>query len=237
MFSSIFSGYTFGIVTPSRIGEAPGRAINMEKSKVLKTSLAVFYEKLLTLFVMLVIGGVAFTLYVAKLKDTELYQQLPLQYIAMSIAAIGAILISLNKKIILKLVRYAEKIRIFQKHVERIERAVELADKTRWRLIFYTVLKTFLFVIQFSILVVGFSGNTDYWNIFLAVNSLYFIKLFLSFASIADLGIREAGAVYFLGFIGVSQAASLNSAFIIFAINILLPSIAGVYFILRTKND
>jgi hypothetical protein len=57
-----------------------------------------------------------------------------------------------------------------------------------------------------------------------------FVKSLLPI-SIGDLGIREAGSIYFFSIYGISQAAALNASLLLFSINIFIPSILGIYFI------
>jgi uncharacterized membrane protein YbhN (UPF0104 family) len=49
--------------------------------------------------------------------------------------------------------------------------------------------------------------------------------------SIADIGIREAGSVYFFALLGISSAAAFNASMVLFLINILLPSVVGLLFL------
>jgi uncharacterized membrane protein YbhN (UPF0104 family) len=48
--------------------------------------------------------------------------------------------------------------------------------------------------------------------------------------SISDIGIREASTVYFFTLLGVPAAAALNAAGLMFAINVIFPSIVGALF-------
>ena len=53
--------------------------------------------------------------------------------------------------------------------------------------------------------------------------------------TLADLGIREGFAVYFMGLYGIAEAAAFNGALALFGLNILLPALAGLPLALRLR--
>lgn len=65
---------------------------------------------------------------------------------------------------------------------------------------------------------------------FLGFAAMMFTKSLIPI-SLGDLGIREATSVYFFSFCGVAEATALSAALLLFAINILLPSLLGLLFI------
>jgi uncharacterized membrane protein YbhN (UPF0104 family) len=65
---------------------------------------------------------------------------------------------------------------------------------------------------------------------FLGFAAMMFTKSLIPI-SLGDLGIREASSVYFYSFCGVAESTSLSAALLLFAFNILLPSLAGLLFI------
>jgi len=92
------------------------------------------------------------------------------------------------------------------------------------------------FLIQYALLVIGFSGNNNFFNYLWAGNLVMFAKTIIPPVSFAELGIREGASVFFLTYFGESQAAAFNASFFLFMINVLLPSLVGLIFFFR-KND
>jgi uncharacterized protein (TIRG00374 family) len=84
-------------------------------------------------------------------------------------------------------------------------------------------------ILQMFCLLNAFS-DISLLHVFFGMSALLFVKSLVPI-SIGDLGIREAGSIYFFSFYGISQAAALNASMILFFINILIPSIIGTYFI------
>jgi uncharacterized membrane protein YbhN (UPF0104 family) len=101
------------------------------------------------------------------------------------------------------------------------------------RQLFATVLCTLAFqgilILQMFFLINGFA-KISFTHAFIATSAMMFLKSLLPI-SIGDLGIREAGSIYFFSIYGISQAAALNASLMLFFINILVPSILGTYFL------
>ena len=62
-----------------------------------------------------------------------------------------------------------------------------------------------------------------------------FAKTIIPPVSFGELGIREGASVYFLKQVGVSAAAGFNAAIFLFIINVLLPALTGLIFLLKRK--
>jgi len=68
------------------------------------------------------------------------------------------------------------------------------------------------------------------FHAFIGTNAMMFVKSCLPI-SLGDLGIREAGSIFFFSKFGVSQASALNASLLLFVVNILVPSIFGTIFL------
>ena len=69
---------------------------------------------------------------------------------------------------------------------------------------------------------------------YLAVASAFLAKTLLP-VSFGDLGVRESAAIYFFAQFGISRAAAFNASFLLFLINLLIPSLAGLLIILFNR--
>jgi uncharacterized protein (TIRG00374 family) len=95
---------------------------------------------------------------------------------------------------------------------------------------FFTViyLQMFLLLNAFSVVHAG--------DAFLGFAAMMFLKSLVPI-SLGDLGIREAGSVYFYALRGIANATALNASLLLFAINILLPSLIGLLFMPRPRSN
>ena len=61
-----------------------------------------------------------------------------------------------------------------------------------------------------------------------------FVKTLLPIA-LGDLGIRESAAVEFFSYINVKNTTAFNASIMLFAINVLFPSVVGLFFVLKNR--
>jgi uncharacterized membrane protein YbhN (UPF0104 family) len=95
--------------------------------------------------------------------------------------------------------------------------------------IFFTIAFHSILILQMYLLMNGFS-RISFAHAFIGTSAMMFGKSLLPI-SIGDLGIREAGTIFFFSTYNISQAAALNASLMLFFINIFVPSVIGAYFI------
>lgn len=74
------------------------------------------------------------------------------------------------------------------------------------------------------------------FDAFLGFSAMMFVKSLLPI-SLGDLGIREGTSAYFFALCGVAKSTSVSAALLLFAINVLLPSMAGLVFIPKMPHQ
>jgi uncharacterized membrane protein YbhN (UPF0104 family) len=84
------------------------------------------------------------------------------------------------------------------------------------------VLQMFYFIHAF--------GEITLFNAFIGTSAMMFVKSCLPI-SLGDIGIREAGSIFFFSKFDISQAAALNASLLLFVVNVLFPSICGTIFL------
>lgn len=218
---SVLFGITIGTLTPGQIGEFGGRAMLLRTDPQRIVGLTII-DKLQILCVM-GLGGLialAFLFSFGTLLSV--------------IAVIGGLVI------LAAMLRPAP-------FADWLHRTLFRDVKSKWiqeffaaagtlrdgKLILTTTLFTFAFYavlwIQLYVLLNAFEP-VSVSDSFLAFAATMFAKSFLPF-TVADLGIREAGFVYFLSLRSVPEPVALNASLLLFAMNILLPAIVGLLFI------
>ena len=86
-----------------------------------------------------------------------------------------------------------------------------------------------IYILQFCILAFAFEWIS--WTTALtATTSTILVKTLLP-VSLADLGIREGASLYFFLKFNVQKVTAFNSALLLFAINVLIPTILGLIFL------
>ena len=227
---SLFAGFTFGFITPGRFGEF-GRAFFIKDCSWLRVLGIAAIDKLFSLSMVILFGSIGLLYFIGR--EFSLIVVVPLTiliviallvvfYILFHPEVIRTFLYSIN--IILP---FRDKIKQLMSSMEHFSR--ERAIKLIWlNLGFYLV-----FLFQFYFIILAFE-KAAIIQAFLAISATMLVKSMLPI-SLGDLGIRESAAIFFLGNLGLQQSTGFNSSILLFAINLLIPSIIGLIILLRNR--
>lgn len=221
---SFLFGVTLGSFTPGQLGEFGGRAVGhqaMHPLKVIHFTLIDKFQILLVIFM----GGIA--------ACTFFFVPLFWQGITTMIVSTTILLFLFFRPLTLKpLAQFILPKKVFTKWFNDFFEALALLNLKG---LVYTFILTLLFyavlTLQMYLLLNAFFP-VDGLDAFLGFAAMMFTKTLLPI-SLADIGIREAGSVYFYGKLGIPESAALNASLLLFTINILLPSIIGLFFLPR----
>lgn len=231
---SLFYGFSGGIATPARIGEYVARKFPFENTSLMKITIATIIEKFTSLFLVLVVGTLTGILFLYK------YFSVYYAFSAILISALIVILFLFFIKGIKKSTKFVNyltnKFKFFNDLFLELKYAKEIKQSSFILLVAYSVVFYFIYVSQYSILVLAFNNGGNFISAFWSGTLVMFVKSVLSFISFADLGIRESTSVFVLSKMNLSKAVGFNSAIFLFLFNVLIPSIIGLALLIRKQK-
>jgi uncharacterized protein (TIRG00374 family) len=221
-FGSVMLGISLGSFTPGEIGEFAGRALHITDAKRSHLIGLAILDKA-QIFIVTCCAGIVS---LAWLTFNNLLIVTLITIVMVSLS--GVFIMRLGKIAILGLRLNASR---FQK--TWLTRVLDGFSLLKSQQVCTTVLYTLIFhgilILQMFCLINSFS-KISIAHAFIGTSAMMFVKSLLPI-SIGDLGIREAGSIYFFSIYNISQAAALNASLMLFLINIFIPSIGGIYFI------
>ncbi len=227
VFASFFFGITLGSFTPGQVGEFGGRAVHLpDENRGTVIGLAVI-DKLQVLGIM-AIGGIHSILVLYKVDSIAV--------IVLSVA-VSAILVFLLMRASL-VHSLLLKVGISRLKHPWVTQAIESLSLFSLKDLLITTFSTILFyiVVYFQLyLLMNAFHPIGAFDSFLTYAAMMFAKALLPF-SIADLGIREFGLVYFTSMVSYPSPDALAASLLLFLINIAAPSFIGLFFVPRTVS-
>ncbi len=232
--SSLFIGFSAGIVTPIRVGEYLGRKIVFEDVSLVKVTVSTIIDKFASLFMILIIGGFT-AIYFLIVYYSFLYS---IPIILYTLFLVGIIFFILKGYLFTSKLfnSFADKYEFVNKIRWELTYVKELSSLALQKLFLYSFFHYAIIIIQYTILALAFEPNGDVFNFVVAAIIILFVKSILSFLSFADLGIRESSSVFLLKKMGYSEVVGFNSAIFLFLFNLAIPSIIGLYFLNKKKS-
>lgn len=211
-FKSLLVGFPLGFVTPGRIGEI-GRAFFIKEIHRRTTLNLAIFDKFSNLFITVVIGlGGLFLL-----SKNQFLLNFKLTIEIIFLILIGFLLCPI---LFLPLIK-----KIFARFSFG---GVEYLIIFGFSILFYSI-----FLLQFLCLILSFQ-RVNLLFASGAAASVFLVKTLLPI-SIGDLGVREGSSVFFFNQIGLAPAPAFNAAFILFLINVGIPALFGLCFILNER--
>ncbi|HLT46858.1 MAG TPA: lysylphosphatidylglycerol synthase transmembrane domain-containing protein [Rubricoccaceae bacterium] len=229
--AAVVSGYPLGQLTPGRVGDYVGRALYLREVPAGASAALTFAERMATLACCLVFGLAALPFFFAA--DVELAAVAWAGVVAVAAGGTAGLLVcllhpGLGRRVLSALLPFA-----------RPRRALATLDRfdgaDAARLLALSALRYAVFSTQFVLLVRAFDPGAPVLASYVGVALVFFAKSAIPSVTLGDLGVRESAAVFFLGLYGVAEAAAFNASLGLFAVNILVPALAGLALLPRLR--
>ncbi|WP_434974371.1 lysylphosphatidylglycerol synthase transmembrane domain-containing protein [Longibacter sp.] len=228
LLQATLAGYAVGFFTPARVGEFAGRALMLGRGNPWDVSLTVFTQRMADMLVAVSVGfGAMVWARITSVIGAGWDVALTAGGIVMLVLTAGLIWPWAIDRIGRRLLPNASSIHQRTALLDRLHR------RTRSRLVLGCFLRYLTFAGQMAVLVYAFAPDSD-WPILVAgAGLMYYFKYLIPSLTLLDVGIREGAAVLVFGWLGVSEAAALNAALMVFMFNITLPAAVGALFLRR----
>lgn len=233
---SLFYGFSGGVFTPARIGEYFGRAAAFKDKPVMKTAIATFVDKVFPLMAVAGFGSLSSILFINYFYDVPVFITGSL-FILLFILFYAAYLITMNPRfwnnILFNNLRKSSRINKIFRNLLML-RKLDRLYATQMLVISIAFYATF--ILQYALLAAAFSGHYNLTHYIWAGNLVMFAKTIIPPVSLGELGIREGASIFFLQKFGELKSVGFNSSIFLFLINVLIPSVIGLFLLLK-RND
>ena len=234
--TSLFYGFSAGIITPLRIGEYFGRAIAFRDKTVIQVSLATLIDKFFPLMIVASLGAISSLIFIYQFYDISIYIVIALFIVVFSLFYFFALLVLNPKFWDSFLFSKIKKIKQMHSLIESIQTLKSLDKKYFLKMSLISFLFYLCFLIQYAILVSAFSHHFNFLNFLWVGNLIMFVKTVIPPVSLGELGIREGASVYFLTTMGETSSVAFNASIFLFIINLLVPSLIGLVLLMKRNN-
>lgn len=230
---SLFVGYASGIWTPIRIGEYFGRSFSIKEKSFSQIVIVTAIEKLFPLFVTILVGGAASIIFINKYYQVSALITIALFTVLFILGFIFIIL--LNSREFWKnfVLAKLKKVKFLQKFISDISILRSLDNSIAFYVFLFSILIYLNYTFQMALLIGAFSLHYSIITFFLVSNVVMFTKAFVGPITMGELGIRESASVYFVGLVGIAGEAGFNASLFLFILNLVIPSLIGLFYLMK----
>ncbi|MBM3328929.1 MAG: flippase-like domain-containing protein [Calditrichaeota bacterium] len=230
-WGSLLGGMAFGIVTPGRIGEY-GRSLLIPGTPPLKLVGLTVIDKFYNLGLTIAVGLPAlFSLpwAVGFLGEGYFHRA---TFVALGVFDLVLLYMALDPRPVRSLLYAAQLLLPKGDKIAQLAGGLDRFTPAQARVTFlFTLAHYGVFLLQYHILINGMAA-LPWAHSSRGAASTLFAKSALPVA-IGDLGVDQIVAVQFFGQFGVAAEAAFNASLLLFALNVLMPALTGVFFVGR----
>lgn len=228
---SVFSGLTWAIFTPNRIGEYGGRVFFLKPRNRARGAIAMGVG----LFAQLVLTSVFGSLSIAWFVSTHLPTPESVKFGVWLLAVIYALaflVLYFNVHWVDYLVgkfRFLRKIKPFFSVLE------DFTTRELLRVLFFSLLRFIIFTSQYIVLMLVFLPEMPFVSMVLMIFILFFIQSAVPSLDIFDFSVRSFVASNLYSYITTQEIAVMAIVSCIWFVNLILPAIMGSIFVFNVN--
>ena len=226
---AVLSGFAAGAVSPGGVGDFVGRVVRVEKSERWITAIAMALGRVADTITLCTAGLVASILILPIATGPTLVWIRTVMIVSVPILVAFVIVYSGHA-------RWSNRDALLSRWPS-VQRSVAMASEIpipiRLTALSLAAVRVCVFVAQLVLVVLATStGEHELAPLLAAAVLVYLLRALAPPVTFMGLGIREAASVAVFGLIGVSASVALVASLFVFTINIAVPALAGVPFLL-----
>lgn len=228
-FKGVITGVTFGIFTPNRLGEVGGRIFYLKKADRFKATLVSFIGGAAQLFATIFAGLLAMYFFMEHYST-----DLPKSVLGICVIAF---LLSVLSFLVYLFPGFLNKISTsYLPQLKKYSGAFRFYTTEKLLLLFaLSVVRYFVFALQFVLVLWAFNFQADFAPMLMMVALTYLISTLIPTFAFTEIATRGSAAVYFFSFLDHNSIVILISSFVLWLMNLAIPSIFGIGFMSGVK--
>jgi len=223
-FLSVLSGISTALFTPNRIGDFIGRVSHLPNEHRKKGMISSFYGSFSQWLLTIIMGWIAWLQLGSKLVESQsLFVLISLFYFIIA----GALL----------LLFLSGKVSLFKFVKNKLNFDNPPSTTIRIKLILFSFLRYLIFTTQFYLLFRLLGLNLDYALVLSKLGLFYLLTSLVPSTFWGELGIKESVAVWVFSGIVFNSLLIVCATLLLWFINLLVPAIAGNYFLYKKVRE
>ncbi len=229
-----FSGITFALFTPNRVGEYAGRVLfinTIYRWRILIVTTIGIYAQLLSTILFGTIG-LAYVMLLSGVRHSTFYIEWTV-IILLIISALLLFILYFNISLIENLLErssFLSKAKIYLKVL------LHYSSRELFFVLSLSMLRYFVFTIQYILLLKIFNIQIPLIEESALIATIFLVQTIIPSIAIAEVGIRGNVALFFLTPYSSNQLGIVSAAWGLWLINLVIPAVIGMILILINKG-
>ena len=231
---AVLSGITIAIFTPNRVGEYGGRILFVPAEHNWKAVIATLVGSLAQLLVILSAGLIGLIFTYQYFFQTEL-NVLPL-IVSMGVIIVGlTVFCFFNIDLLVPVVKRIPFIKYFRRHLKHLTVLKNYTSRELWEAILFAFLRYLTYSLQYYFLLKFYGIPVTFFIGLAGIAAIFFVQASIPLPPVMGLLARGEIALFIWGLFSEDQVAILAATFTLFVINIAIPALVGMVFIVQAN--
>lgn len=237
-YRSILAGQAFALNTVNRAGDFVGRILYLHEGNRLRavalSLVGSMSQILVTFFIgLFALTGLRFSIlnHVQKLEGLNEFW-LDALMITLFIGVFVFTIFYFNVSLFIRMIEKIPFVARFKYLIEKLE-ALDWRELTR--ILFLSVARYLVFIVQYVLLLQVFGVEATVLNLAMMVSVLFLVLAMVPSIALAELGFRGKVSLQLFGLLSVNHLGIIAAAAGIWIINLIIPAIAGSVLILGVR--
>lgn len=232
---AVFSGVSFSVSTPNRMGEYLGRLLYMKEGNRLKTISITIVGSISQLIITLLAGCAGLLLLRHRIESDGLVSPLWMNVILCGAIAV-TILFLLFYFRLSWIVRWVDRLPGSKRFAYLVEALEDFNSGMLLRLLGLSLLRFFVFILQYYLLFHLFDVPLSWWPVFWSVSVSFLVMAVIPTIAIAELAQRGKVVTAIVGLFSANELGMTLATATIWFVNLILPAVIGSLLILRMRR-
>ncbi len=231
-YKAVLSGVTIAIFTPNRVGEYGGRVLFIEPEHNWKAVIATLVGSLAQLLVILSAGLLGLVYFSNNFLRFD-WEVLPL------VMSLGVVLVGLmvfcffNIDLLIPVVKRLPYVHFFKRYFKHLLVLKSYSSKELWTALGYAFLRFCTYSLQYYLLLKFYGIPVSLITGMAGITTIFFVQASIPLPPVMGLLARGEIALHIWGFFSEDQVGILAATFTLFVINIAIPALLGLVFIVQ----
>lgn len=232
---AVFSGITFSIFTPNRIGDLVGRIFVLKPENRVKAIFATGLSSFSQLIVTISIGILSFFILILYFSFPQITQNKLLVGYFIVFFLILTVLIFFFYFNIKSILKFLFRYKIFLKLKEQTSVLSDYSLDKLFVLLALSLIRYSVFVFQFYLLLIFFEVQISLINSILGISLMYLAMAVIPTFALTEIGVRGSTAIFFIGLFSTNISGILSASIFLWIINLAVPAIIGSFLFSKSK--
>lgn len=233
---TVLSGVTFSLFTPQRLGDFGARLLFSAPAHRWHTLFASLVSSAAQILVIAIGGLAGLSVIGMRLFDLTQRQYDIANLMLLPLAGLGVYLY-FHYRLILPLLRRVLSWRFFNGYAPQLTFLENLERKDMRNILLLCLVRYSVYTLQYFSLVLFFGITEDYGSALAGVAVIFLFQTALPLPALSGLLVRGNLAVFVWSSLGANAISALASSLLLWIINLIVPALLGVLFLLRVNIE